>query len=104
MTEYLNDHNFKESIKEGVVLVDFTATWCGPCKMMSPIIDALSAAMKGKAKVFKLDIDQASDTASILQITSVPTMILFKNGVEVKRVVGVKEIGFLEQLIESGLK
>src|SRR5208337_2060067 len=99
--EHLNDENFKDTIAKGVTLVDFYATWCGPCRMIAPIVEQLAGMMQGKAKIAKLDIDQAQQTTNSLQITSVPTVILFKDGKEVKRVVGVKDLDFFLNLIQS---
>ena len=98
---HLNDENFTKEIASGLVLVDFHATWCGPCRMIAPIIEQLAGTTKGKAKIGKVDIDQAQDVTANLQITSVPTLILFKDGKEVKRVVGVKDFDYLSQLIDS---
>jgi thioredoxin len=77
-----NDMNFeKEVLQSGeTVLVDFTATWCGPCKQLAPIVEEVATAMKGKLKVGKLDIDEAPLTASKLGIRSVPTLMVFKAG------------------------
>lgn len=99
----LNDSNFKDSIAKGVTLVDFYATWCGPCRMITPIVEQLAEKMKGKAHIAKLDIDESQQTTSALQITSVPTLILFKDGKEVKRVVGVKDLEYLNNLVQSFL-
>lgn len=104
MAEQLNDHNFKDSISKGITLVDFYATWCGPCRMITPVIEALSKEMSGKARIAKLDIDDAQTVSGDLQITSVPTLILFKDGQEIKRVVGVKDITFLRNLIQDAMK
>jgi thioredoxin 1 len=98
---HLTDENFQEVISKGVTLVDFYATWCGPCRMIAPIVEQLSAKVQGKARVAKLDIDQAQQTTASLQITSVPTLILFKDGKEVKRVVGVKDLDYLLSLVQS---
>jgi thioredoxin 1 len=98
---YLDDNNFQETIAKGVTLVDFHATWCGPCRMIAPIVEQLAGSVKGKARVAKVDIDEASTVASSLQITSVPTLILFKDGQEVKRVVGVKDFDYLLNLVQS---
>lgn len=97
----LTDENFQQTIAKGVTLVDFYATWCGPCRMIAPIIEQLGGKLEGKAHIAKLDIDQAQQTTSALQITSVPTLILFKDGKEVKRVVGVKDHDYLLNLVQS---
>jgi len=98
---YLTDQNFQETIAKGFTLVDFYATWCGPCRMIAPIIEQLAGKVQGKMNVGKLDIDQAQQTTGTLQITSVPTLILFKDGKEVKRVVGVKDLDYLLNLVNS---
>jgi len=98
---HLNDENFSKEIASGLVLVDFHASWCGPCRMIAPIVEQLAETEKDKAKIGKVDIDQAQETTANLQITSVPTLILFKDGKEVKRVVGVKDFDYLSELIES---
>ena len=100
---HLTDENFQENIANGVTLVDFYATWCGPCRMIAPIVEQLSGMVQGKARIAKLDIDQAQQATNTLQITSVPTVILFKDGKEVKRVVGVKDLDFFLNLIQSFL-
>lgn len=99
----LNDENFQETVSKGVTLVDFYATWCGPCRMIVPIVEELSALMKGKAQIAKVDIDQAQNVTANLQITSVPTLILFKDGKEVKRVIGVKDLDYLLNMVQSYL-
>lgn len=99
----LNDSNFQQAISNGVTLVDFYATWCGPCRMIAPIVEQLAGIVHGKAQIAKLDIDQAQQTTAGLQITSVPTLILFKDGKEVKRVVGVKDLDYLQNLVQSYL-
>lgn len=98
---HLTDENFQQTIAKGLTLVDFYATWCGPCRMIAPIVEQLAVKLEGKASIAKLDIDQAQQTTSTLQITSVPTLILFKDGKEVKRVVGVKDLEYLLNLVNS---
>ena len=98
---HLNDDNFQETIAKGVTLVDFYATWCGPCRMIAPIIEQLSGELAGKANVVKVDIDQAQQTTTAVQITSVPTLIVFKDGKEMKRVIGVKDFDYLLNLVQS---
>lgn len=99
--KYLNDDNFQTEIAEGITLVDFFADWCGPCRMMEPLIHELADELDGKVKIGKLDIEAAQRTTASLQVTSIPTLILFKNGKEVTRVVGLKDKDSLKRLIES---
>jgi thioredoxin 1 len=88
---HLNDENFKSSIASGVTLVDFYADWCGPCKMIHPIIVELANELHGQATIAKLDIDRAPVTTTNCDVTSVPTLIVFNNGLEVKRLIGVRD-------------
>lgn len=87
---HLNDQNFSASIKSGTILVDFWAGWCMPCQMMVPVLNELSEELAGKVTIAKIDIDAAKSTASRFAVRSIPTMILFRNGKEVHRFVGVK--------------
>lgn len=103
--KHLDDENFKETIAKGVTLVDFYADWCGPCKMIGPIVNELAedAELKGKVTIAKLDIDNAQMTTSNYDVTSVPTMILFKNGIEAKRMIGVQGKAFIKNMIQAVL-
>ena len=98
---YVDDHSFDATIAEGVTLVDFTADWCGPCRMISPIIDELSADYAGKAKIAKVDVDKAQGVASKYNVNSIPTIILFVNGQEAKRVVGVRDKQTFQTMIDA---
>lgn len=91
MTVELTDKNFKTEVLDdsGVVLVDFWAPWCGPCRMVGPIIDELASEYQGKAKIGKLNVDDNPATASKYGIMSIPTMLIFKNGEVVDQMVGV---------------
>lgn len=78
-------------IKSGTpVLVDFWATWCGPCKMVAPVLEELAGEKAGELTVAKLDVDANPETARAFNVVSIPTLILFKNGEPVKRIVGAK--------------
>ena len=87
---HLTDQNFNNVIKNGTVIVDFWAEWCGPCKMIVPVMNEIADELKGKVKVGKLNVDLSRQTASKFGIRSIPTVIIFKNGKEFKRIVGVK--------------
>ena len=85
----LNKDNFEKSIANGVALVDFWAEWCGPCKMQLPIIEEFSSEMDGKATVGKVNVDEQLELAQSFGIQSIPTLILFKDGKPVKKLVGL---------------
>ena len=86
----LNEKNFDETIAGGMVLVDFWAAWCMPCKMVAPVIDELAEEFDGKITFTKVNIDDESALAARYDIMSIPTLVLFDNGREVKRIVGVQ--------------
>lgn len=90
MVKAINGNEFIEDVEnsKGVVVVDFSATWCGPCKMLAPVFDGVSNKFGDKAKFFKVDIDQNGDIAQKYRITAVPTMIIFKDGVPVENLTG----------------
>ena len=87
MLIHLKDENFKEEIKKGIVLVDFYANWCGPCKMVAPIIEELSKENKN-IKFIKVDVDEQEELAKEYGIMSIPTMIVFKDGKEINKSIG----------------
>lgn len=97
--KHLTDGNFDQEIKQGLTLVDFHANWCGPCRMLAPVLEQVAKDMQGKATIGKVDIDTEQQTATHFQITSVPTMILFKNGKEVARLIGLKNADAIKDLI-----
>ena len=103
MAVVVNDDNFKEEIKEGVVLVDFWAEWCGPCQMQIPILEELSKEMEGKAKICKLNVDEAPTTAGEFRVMSIPTIIIFKDGTPVETLVGVQQADVLETTLNKYL-
>lgn len=92
MANMVTDANFEEEVlkSELPVLVDFFAQWCGPCKMMAPVIDELASEYEGKWKIVKCDIDEAPETAGSHGITSIPTLKIFKGGEVVDEMVGFK--------------
>jgi thioredoxin 1 len=86
----LTDENFSSTIKNGVSLVDFWASWCGPCRVQGPIVDEIADQIGDKANICKMDIDQHRKTAGMLGIQSIPTILIFKNGKMVEKFVGMK--------------
>ncbi len=97
----LNDKNFQSGIRNGIVIVDFWAVWCGPCRMLTPIFNQLADEKEANYKVGKLNVDESRQTASKYGVRSIPTVIVFKNGKEVKRFVGVKTKSIYQQYLKS---
>ena len=96
----VTDSNFEELVleeKDKLVLVDFWAEWCGPCKMLAPVIKSLSEKLSDKIKFLKLDTDGNSATAQKFQITSIPCCIAFKDGKELTRIIGFRNESAMEE-------
>ncbi len=102
----ITDANFDvEVMKANVpVLVDFWASWCGPCRQLAPVIDELAKEYKGKVTVGKLDTEENNTTPAKFGITAIPTIILFKNGQAVNKMIGVKSKKDLKSAIDAQLK
>lgn len=101
MLQIKTDTFQKEVLESSVpVLVDFSAVWCGPCQMMGPVLDQLSAEYDGKAKIVKVDIDESSELAMKYQVMSVPNMIFFKDGKKVDAVIGAVPADFLKEKLD----
>ena len=99
----VTDSNFEAEVlsSDVPVLVDFWATWCGPCIAMAPVVDALAEEFEGKAKVVKLDVDENREIAGKFQIRSIPTMMLFKGGEVVDKVIGGTSMAKLSEMIAA---
>jgi len=99
----ITDANFKTEVLEakGSVLVDFWASWCGPCKMIGPVIEELANDYQGKAKIGKMNVDENGKTAQEFGVMSIPTIILFKDGKEVNRMVGFMPKANLAKAIDQ---
>ena len=97
----LNEENFDTTLSEGVSLVDFWAPWCGPCRMLAPIIDELAKDYNGKANICKVNTDENQTLSVKLGIRSIPTMLIYKDGVLLKTIVGVKPKAELSEIIDE---
>ncbi|WP_062199059.1 thioredoxin [Massilibacterium senegalense] len=98
---HATDATFQNEIKEGLVLVDFWATWCGPCKMIAPVLEELDKDLAGSAKIVKVDVDQNQGTAAQFGIMSIPTLVVFKNGEMVDKTVGFQPKESLAALLKK---
>lgn len=103
LIKQFNDETFENGVANGVVLVDFYADWCGPCRMLAPVVEELAQEMNGKMTVAKVDTDQAPGVAAKFEVTSIPTIILFKDGQVAKRVVGLKDLDALKKMVNEVL-
>lgn len=99
----VNTQEFNELMNEKAVLVDFFATWCGPCKMLSPVLEGVAEKMKDKVTIVKVDVDRSPDLAVKFGVMSVPTMIMFKNGRQVDAFSGYMPEANLMANIERNL-
>jgi thioredoxin len=103
--EIKNSQEFKKKVLESSlpVLVDFSAIWCGPCRVYGPIVEKVTESVKGKFNVYKVDVDENSQVASQYGIRSIPTMVLFKNGSEIARQSGAMMAGDIVRWVQSQL-
>jgi thioredoxin 1 len=101
----LNSENFEQEVSnyKGTVLVDFWAPWCGPCRMVGPVVEELAKEYQGKAKIAKLNTDDAPDIASKYGIRSIPTLLFFKDGSVVQQLVGAYPKTKINEKLQSAL-
>jgi thioredoxin 1 len=97
----LTDKNFQNQIKEGVILVDFWASWCMPCKMMAPVLNEMANELGEGRHIGKLNVEDYQSVSAKYNVRGIPTMILFKNGKEINRFVGVKPKDFLMKQLNN---
>jgi thioredoxin 1 len=99
----VTDANFEDEVEkaEGLTIVDFWATWCGPCRMVAPILDQLATDYEGKVKITKLDVDANIKTGSRFNVRSIPTMLFFKGGKVVDQIIGAVPRTHIEQKLQQ---
>ena len=99
----LNDSNFDAEVLQykGVAMVDFWAPWCGPCRMLAPVVEELAGEYAGKVKVAKLNVDEAPDTSTQFGVSSIPTLIFFKDGKVVSQTVGLQTKSALQEKLNA---
>jgi thioredoxin 1 len=95
----LNETNFEASVADGVTLVDFWAPWCGPCRMLAPVLDELADDLDGRASVAKINVDDQPSLAARFRVSGIPLLVVIKDGREVDRVVGLQNKVDLAQLL-----
>lgn len=98
---HATDQNFSEEIASGVVLVDFWATWCGPCKMIAPVLEELDSEIGNEVKIVKVDVDNNPATAAEYQVMSIPSLLLFKDGELAAKTVGFQPKEALVEFINN---
>ena len=87
--EIINEKNFEEKTKKGIVVVDFFANWCGPCKMMAPVLEQIAKELDGKATFYKVDVDQDEDLARKFGVMMIPTIVILENGEQREKHIGL---------------
>ena len=97
----ITSQNFDNTVEKGLVLVDFWASWCGPCMMLGPVVEQLAEELDGKITVGKVNVDEEQELAVKFGVMSIPTLVLFKDGAEVTRSVGVVPKAKLLEMIEK---
>ena len=104
-TVVVTDANFEDEVihSDLPVLVDFWAEWCGPCKMIAPVLDEIASELNGKLTIGKLDVDENQSTAMAFGVMSIPTLMLFKNGQQVETIVGFQQKAQLLSKIQTHL-
>lgn len=103
MVNNINSENFNNEISNGLSIVDFFAEWCGPCKMLGPVFEELSNEMKDSVKFYKLDVDQSIDKAYEYKVSTVPSMIIFKDGKMIEKLVGFMPKDQIKEKLEKHL-
>lgn len=103
MIKIVNENEFNKEIESGIVLVDFFAEWCGPCKMLSPVLEELQSELMDKVNIIKVNVDESSNLANAYKIANIPAMVVLKDGKEVNRLIGFSPKQVIKENIEKNL-
>ncbi len=103
LVAHITDQDFPTTVQQGVTLVDFWAPWCGPCRMIAPVLDELAGELQGKAKIVKINVDENPEVAGSFGIMSIPTLLLFKDGKKIDQKVGGQPKPQLKAFVEQAL-
>jgi thioredoxin 1 len=99
----MNTNQFSKSLEMGITLVDFNASWCAPCRAQEPVIKRLAKTYQDRIDILEINIDQHGELATKYRVQSIPTLILFKDGKEMKRFVGLQSESFIVQSLDDAL-
>lgn len=102
MVKKITNNDMSEVLAESVALVDFSATWCGPCQMLAPVVDALADELEGTVAVYNVDVDANPDLARQYRVMSVPSLLLFENGTLSRQTVGYQDADAIKAFISGG--
>jgi thioredoxin 1 len=103
LVAHITDSEFPATVAKGVTLVDFWAPWCGPCKQIAPALDEIAGELQGRARIVKINVDDNPEVAGSYGIMSIPTLILFKDGNPVNKIVGGQPKAQMKAFIEAAL-
>jgi thioredoxin 1 len=98
----LTDEDFEQEIQSGLTLVDFFTEWCGPCKRLAPILEKVAGEMQDKASIVKVDVEKSPKTATTFGVNAFPTLVLFKDGEEIGRLMGLHPEKTIQEFILNG--